>query len=205
MKEKLIDLNKRLIQIKRKNDENGYMLINVSESLKNDGIHYSREEFDKMVVPNNMAVYTVLKYFEKQLQYQEKLKYTTSDKVDFQIGIEVVTKSKTYEPEKKKYYKYENMVVITPYAFANLGPKTDAIYLEDVNIPKEERVKIPHIAVNYEDFFKEMKSYGYDFGASTFDDLLTTFKNSEYTYDIHNDRILNPTLSIDAGKQKKLI
>ena len=74
-----------------------------------------------------------------------------------------------------------------------------------INVPEEERVKIPHIAVNYEEFFKEMKSYGYDFGASTFDDLLATFKNSEYTYDIHNDRILNPTLCIDAGKQKKLI
>ena len=158
-----------------------------------------------ILVDNSEESKSLLKYFEKQLQYQEKLKYTTSDKVDFQIGIEVVTKSKTYEPEKKKYYKYENMVVITPYAFANLGPKTDTIYLEDVNVPEEERVKIPHIAVNYEEFFKEMKSYGYDFGASTFDDLLATFKNSEYTYDIHNDRILNPTLCIDAGKQKKLI
>lgn len=97
------------------------------------------------------------------------------------------------------------MVVIAPYAFTDLGPGEDRIYLEDVIVPEEERVKTPYMAVNYEEFFKEMKDYGYDFGASTYVDLLTRFKNLEYIYDIWDDKILNPSLSIEASKQKKLI
>ncbi len=158
-----------------------------------------------MIVPANIAAYKVIKYYESQLENHKKLKHTTSDKVDLEIGIEVVVKGKTYEAEKRKHYKYEDMVVIAPYAFTDLGPKEDRIYLEDVIVPEEERVKKPYMAVNYEEFFKEMKDYGYDFGASTYVDLLTRFKNSEYIYDIWDDKILNPSLSIEASKQKKLM
>ena len=52
------------------------------------------------------------------------------------------------------------MVVIAPYAFTDLGPGEDRIYLEDVIVPEEERVKALYVPVNYEEFFKEMKDYG---------------------------------------------
>lgn len=204
MKESLLTLKNKLLESKNDN-ETGYMFIDVNESLENGGTHYSEEEYNKMIVPANIAAYTVLKYYESQLENHKKLKYTTSDKVDLEIGIKVVTKGKTYEGDKRKNYKYEDMIVITPYAFANLGPKEDRIYLEDVKVSKEEKRKIPYMVVNYQEFFKEMKDYGYDFGASTFDDLITRFKNSEYMYDIWDDRILNPSLSIEPNKQKKLI
>lgn len=34
---------------------------------------------------------------------------------------------------------------------------------------------------------------------------LKIHKNTEYKYDIWDDKILNPSLSIEASKQKKLI
>lgn len=204
MKENLINLRNKLVESKE-NNKAGYMFINSNESLENGGTYHSEEEYNQMIVPANLAAYKVIKYYESQLENHKKLKHTTSDKVDLEIGIEVVVKGKTYEAEKRKHYKYEDMVVIAPYAFTDLGPKEDRIYLEDVIVPEEERVKTPYMAVNYEEFFKEMKDYGYDFGASTYVDLLTRFKNSEYKYDIWDDKILNPSLSIEASKQKKLM
>ena len=204
MKENLINLRNKLVESKE-NNKAGYMFINSNESLENGGTYHSEEEYNQMIVPANLAAYKVIKYYESQLENHKKLKQTTSDKVDLEIGIEVVVKGKTYEAEKRKHYKYEDMVVIAPYAFTDLGPKEDRIYLEDVIVPEEERVKTPYMAVNYEEFFKEMKDYGYDFGASTYVDLLTRFKNSEYKYDIWDDKILNPSLSIEASKQKKLM
>ena len=204
MKENLINLRNKLVESKE-NNKAGYMFINSNESLENGGTYHSEEEYNQMIVPANLAAYKVIKYYESQLENHKKLKQTTSDKVDLEIGIEVVVKGKTYEAEKRKHYKYEDMVVIAPYAFTDLGPKEDRIYLEDVIVPEEERVKTPYMAVNYEEFFKEMKDYGYDFGASTYVDLLTRFKNSEYIYDIWDDKILNPSLSIEASKQKKLM
>ena len=204
MKENLINLRNKLVESKE-NNKAGYMFINSNESLENGGTYHSEEEYNQMIVPANLAAYKVIKYYESQLENHKKLKQTTSDKVDLEIGIEVVVKGKTYEAEKRKHYKYEDMVVIAPYAFIDLGPKEDRIYLEDVIVPEEERVKTPYMAVNYEEFFKEMKDYGYDFGASTYVDLLTRFKNSEYKYDIWDDKILNPSLSIEASKQKKLM
>ena len=204
MKENLINLRNKLVESKE-NNKAGYMFINSNESLENGGTYHSEEEYNQMIVPANLAAYKVIKYYESQFENHKKLKQTTSDKVDLEIGIEVVVKGKTYEAEKRKHYKYEDMVVIAPYAFTDLGPKEDRIYLEDVIVPEEERVKTPYMAVNYEEFFKEMKDYGYDFGASTYVDLLTRFKNSEYKYDIWDDKILNPSLSIEASKQKKLM
>lgn len=204
MKENLINLRNKLVESKE-NNKAGYMFINSNESLENGGTYHSEEEYNQMIVPANIAAYKVIKYYESQLENHKKLKQTTSDKVDLEIGIEVVVKGKTYEAEKRKHYKYEDMVVIAPYAFTDLGPKEDRIYLEDVIVPEEKRVKTPYMAVNYEEFFKEMKDYGYDFGASTYVDLLTRFKNSEYIYDIWDDKILNPSLSIEASKQKKLM
>lgn len=204
MKENLINLRNKLVESKE-NNKAGYMFINSNESLENGGTYHSEEEYNQMIVPANLAAYKVIKYYESQLENHKKLKQTTSDKVDLEIGIEVVVKGKTYEAEKRKHYKYEDMVVIAPYAFTDLGPKEDRIYLEDVIVPEEKRVKTPYMAVNYEEFFKEMKDYGYDFGASTYVDLLTRFKNSEYKYDIWDDKILNPSLSIEASKQKKLM
>lgn len=204
MKENLINLRNKLVESKE-NNKAGYMFINSNESLENGGTYHSEEEYNQMIVPANLAAYKVIKYYESQLENHKKLKHTTSDKVDLEIGIEVVVKGKTYEAEKRKHYKYEDLVVIAPYAFIDLGPKEDRIYLEDVIVPEEERVKTPYMAVNYEEFFKEMKDYGYDFGASTYVDLLTRFKNSEYIYDIWDDKILNPSLSIEASKQKKLM
>ena len=204
MKENLINLRNKLVESKE-NNKAGYMFINSNESLENGGTYHSEEEYNQMIVPANLAAYKVIKYYESQLENHKKLKQTTSDKVDLEIGIEVVVKGKTYEAEKRKHYKYEDLVVIAPYAFTDLGPKEDRIYLEDVIVPEEKRVKTPYMAVNYEEFFKEMKDYGYDFGASTYVDLLTRFKNSEYIYDIWDDKILNPSLSIEASKQKKLM
>lgn len=204
MKENLINLRNKLVESKE-NNKAGYMFINSNESLENGGTYHSEEEYNQMIVPANLAAYKVIKYYESQLENHKKLKQTTSDKVDLEIGIEVVVKGKTYEAEKRKHYKYEDLVVIAPYAFTDLGPKEDRIYLEDVIVPEEERVKTPYMAVNYEEFFKEMKDYGYDFDASTYVDLLTRFKNSEYIYDIWDDKILNPSLSIEASKQKKLM
>lgn len=204
MKENLINLRNKLVESKE-NNKAGYMFINSNESLENGGTYHSEEEYNQMIVPANLAAYKVIKYYESQLENHKKLKQTTSDKVDLEIGIEVVVKGKTYEAEKRKHYKYEDLVVIAPYAFTDLGPKEDRIYLEDVIVPEEKRVKTPYMAVNYEEFFKEMKDYGYDFGASTYVDLLTRFKNSEYKYDIWDDKILNPSLSIEASKQKKLM
>lgn len=205
MKENLINLKNQLIESQKNNSEPGYVFVNVNDSLVNGDTHYSEEYYNNMIVPANIAAYKVIKYYESQLENHKKLKHTTSDKVDLEIGIEVVVKGKTYEAEKRKHYKYEDMVVIAPYAFTDLGSKEDRIYLEDVIVPEEERVKKPYMAVNYEEFFKEMKDYGYDFGASTYVDLLTRFKNSEYIYDIWDDKILNPSLSIEASKQKKLM
>ncbi|HCJ31690.1 MAG TPA: hypothetical protein DHV70_02255, partial [Firmicutes bacterium] len=160
MKENLINLKNQLIESQKNNSEPGYVFVNVNDSLVNGDTHYSEEYYNNMIVPANIAAYKVIKYYESQLENHKKLKHTTSDKVDLEIGIEVVVKGKTYEAEKRKHYKYEDMVVIAPYAFTDLGPKEDRIYLEDVIVPEEERVKKPYMAVNYEEFFKEMKDYG---------------------------------------------
>ena len=160
MKENLINLKNQLIESQKNNSEPGYVFVNVNDSLVNGDTHYSEEYYNNMIVPANIAAYKVIKYYESQLENHKKLKHTTSDKVDLEIGIEVVVKGKTYEAEKRKHYKYEDMVVIAPYAFTDLGPGEDRIYLEDVIVPEEERVKTPYMAVNYEEFFKEMKDYG---------------------------------------------
>lgn len=178
MKENLINLRNKLTESKENNNETGYMFINVNELIENGVTYYSEEEYNQMIVPANIVAYNVIKYYESQLENHKKLKHTTSDKVDLEIGIEVVVKGKTYEAEKRKHYKYEDIVAVTPYAFADLGSKEDRIYLEDVIVPEEKRVKIPYMVVDYEEFFKEMKDYGYDFGASTYVDLLTRFKNT---------------------------
>ena len=156
MKENLINLKNQLIESQKNNSEPGYVFVNVNDSLVNGDTHYSEEYYNNMIVPANIAAYKVIKYYESQLENHKKLKHTTSDKVDLEIGIEVVVKGKTYEAEKRKHYKYEDMVVIAPYAFTDLGPKEDRIYLEDVIVPEEKRVKTPYMAVNYEEFFKEM-------------------------------------------------
>ena len=101
MKENLINLKNQLIESQKNNSESGYVFVNVNDSLVNGDTHYSEEYYNNMIVPANIAAYKVIKYYKSQLENHKKLKHTTSDKVDLEIGIEVVVKGRHMRLKKE--------------------------------------------------------------------------------------------------------
>ena len=193
-----------LVKWKNKIEEKKYIFVNTSDSLYDDENNkYSEIEYQRMRVPANYAADLMLNYFDKILKSSN---VDNMSKIDLEFDIFMIPTTTNYKSKLRNRYEYKKEIVISPWTFLDLGKNDDRIILEDNSFNKTEETKRPFIIVNYEEFFNEMKKRGYDFGASTFDDLLTRFKTLEYNYSIWDDKILNPVCSIYLkSKEKKLI
>lgn len=193
-----------LVKWKNKIEEKKYIFVNTSDSLYDDKNNkYSEIEYQRMRVPANYAADLMLNYFDKILKSSN---VDNMSKIDLEFDIFMIPTTTNYKSKLRNSYEYKKEIVISPWTFLDLGKNDDRIILEDNSFNKTEEIKRPFIIVNYEEFFNEMKKRGYDFGASTFDDLLTRFKTLEYNYSIWDDKILNPVCSIYLkSKEKKLI
>lgn len=193
----------KLIKIRNKIYENKYMLVNTSDLLYDDNNNcYNEVEYQKMRVPVDYAADIMLNYFSEVIQSSD---VTNINKIDLEFDICMIPITTSYKSQLRDKYEYKKEIAISPWAFIDLGSNAERIILEGncFNKKYDETSKRPCIIVNYEEFFEEMKERGYDFGASTFDDLLTRFKSLDSISSIWDDKILNPICSIYYDKEEK--